>query len=571
MGIREEGKVIPNEERLYAEKQTIAEVFSPDKFYIIPPFQRRFVWDKENFQQLMEDLWEAFESGKGYYFLGSIVLSREGRNLYKVIDGQQRLTTISLLYATLRDIVNDNELRAELNNFIYSPPARTLNRNEDFRIKFESPDSRPESKEYEAIIRGKAEEIKYPRFREALDVFKKWLEDKSLDVLEKFISFLNLQTYMVVISTREIETAINIFNVINSRGLPLTNADLIKSYIYERLPNEQARREFVKEWERLETEFSEERFGQNEFDAILGFIRSYYNPQKPKEALFKEYTKLIQNNEIKVSEFKDLLSSVTDLYEGLIKDLDKIDNLPIDSSGKTKLKNMIIILREFYPSSEWIGAVVWFYKVKGEERFLEFVKALEKRLYLDWLVGKTPTVRLRPVYETLEYIKNNKSTDEIMDNLAKDLPNKETIESHLDAEDFYGKFRGRLAKYTLLRIEYSAKERDLLDNLENITVEHILPRSPTDEWKKIFGYDYDKYVNKLGNLTLIKGNLNSKMRNKPFNEKKKLLIEAKGREFTLLNNTLLQQYTKWTRSELENRHKNLKELVLSIYTEEHFQ
>ncbi len=71
-------------------------------------------------------------------------MSKEGRNLYKVIDGQQRLTTISLLYATLRDVVNDNELKAEINNFIYSPPARTLNRNEDFRIRFESTDSRPE-------------------------------------------------------------------------------------------------------------------------------------------------------------------------------------------------------------------------------------------------------------------------------------------------------------------------------------------------------------------------------------------------------------------------------------------
>ena len=226
---------------------------------------------------------------------------------------------------------------------------------------------------------------------------------------------------------------------------------------------------------------------------------------------------------------------------------------------------MIIILREFYPNSEWIGAVVWFYKVKGEERFLDFVKALEKRLYLDWLVGKTPTVRLTPVYETLEYIKNNKSVDEIIDNLAKDLPGKETIESHLDVEDFYARFRGRLAKYTLLRIEYSTRERDLLDNLENITVEHILPRSPTNEWKEVFGDDYDKCVNKLGNLTLIKGSLNSKMRNKLFNEKKKLLKETIGKEFTLLNDNLLQRYEEWTKKELEDRHSKLKEQVVSIY------
>ncbi len=564
------------DERLHADKQTIAGIFSTDKFYIIPPFQRRFVWDRENFQQLIEDLWEAFETEKDYYFLGSIVLSKEDRNTYKVIDGQQRLITLSLLFATLfhfikKDgILDDDNYLAKLHEKIYSPENEVDGIPEDFRIKYEIPETRPESQEYENILRGDVknfEHIKYQNFKEALTVFYDWLKDRidSQNNLKDFVRFLNKNTYMVVISTQEVETAINIFNVINSRGLPLANADLIKSHIYEKLADEIKRKEFIKEWERLETVFSEERYGQSEFDAILGFIRSFYNPQKPKEALYKEYENLIRDNKLEIEHFKDILVEVAQLYEELIKNFNLVDTFNISGKEKTRLKNIITILREFYPTIEWMSAVVWFYKIKGDNKFLDFVEAIEKKLYLDWLTGKTPTERLKPVYEVLQALKEGKDTDEILGKLVSNLPNKKDIEFHLDDENFYGRFRGKLAKYTLLRIEYDNKERDKFEYTENITVEHILPRKPTDEWKAKFRDDYEKFINMLGNLTLIKGELNSKMKNKPFEEKKKLLMEERGKEFSVLNEELLQRYNQWTKNELKKRHEELKKKVLKIY------
>lgn len=570
------------EERLNAEKQAIAEVFSTDKFYVIPPFQRRFVWERENFQQLIEDLWEAFKAKKDYYFLGSIVLSRKDTNTYYVIDGQQRLMTLSLLFASIvnfietKKILEDNTYISNLHQKIYSPENQVDGIPEDFRIKYEIPESRQESYEYLDILKNKQinlGKVNYKNFKEALTVFYNWLKENidSPETLKDFVLFLNRKTYMVVISTQEIDTAINIFNVINSRGMPLTNADLIKSYIYGSLADN-VKTDFVKEWERLETEFSEERYGQTEFDAILNFIRSYYNPQKPQEALYKEYQKLIHDKKINVNNFRDTLSQVANLYEGLIKDFDVIKKLFKNNGNKgTELKNILIIMREFYPSIDWVGAVIWFYKLKGGNKLYEFIKALEKKLYLDWLTGKSPTERLKPVYEVLRALGSNKDIDidEIINVLTENLPRREDVEYNLDDESFYSRFRGRLAKYTLLRVEYHNHIRDILDNVENITIEHIFPQKPDEGWINHFGNDWEKYVNKLGNLTLVEGSLNSRMKNKPFEEKKKSM-EEKGREFHFLNREL-QNYTEWTVEKLEERHRKLKEKILEIYFSEEIQ
>ncbi len=563
------------QEYLDANKETIGNIFSVNRFYIIPPFQRRFVWQRENFQKLIEDLWEAFQSGRNYYFLGSIVLSKTqgAGEAYQIIDGQQRLTTLSLLFVSFIYFIKNkgfevsNDYLENLRRKIYSPANEVDGIPEDFRIKYEIPEAREESEEYKNILRASninLENINYKNFREALEVFVNFLEEniKDFNTLRDCILFLNTKTLIVEIISQEIETAINIFNVINSRGLPLSNSDLIKSYIYGKIHEEDVKIEFIKKWEELESNFSKERYGQSEFDALLGFIRAYYEPQKPKESLYKEIERIVNRGDITPENFKDVLVNLADLYESLIKDLDKIDELEIDGDKKNYLKNLIIILREFYPSNEWIAGVLWFYKKYKGDKFFEFMTALERRLYLDWLSGKTPTERLIPIYDVLKKLKEGKNAQDIIENLIRNIPPKERVEIFLNDENIYSRFQGKLAKYTLLRIEYHNQSRNILNNTENITIEHIFPQRPNDAWKRKFGDDWEKYVNKLGNLTLVERRLNSKMSNKPFEEKKKIL-RKRGREFFL--NEEIQKYNDWTKQELENRHKDLTNRVLNIY------
>ncbi len=544
-------------EKLEAKKLELKDVFSIDRFYEIPAFQRRFSWEKDNFDQLIEDLWEAFSSGKDYYFLGSIVLSKKGNNVYRIIDGQQRLTSLSILYAVLREFVDKEEHKNNLLKKIYSPKDELDNIPEKFRINFEI--EREELSEYKDIIKKypniNVNNIKYEPFKKAIESFKDFLKDKNnTQQIIDFIQFLNRKTYMVEIVSQEDDTAINIFHIINSRGLPLSNVDLIKSKVYSLLnnENEEEKNKYMEKWETLERDFSDERYSQSEFELIINFIRAYYKEDKARKSLYKEIEDIL-DKEITAKDFLKKLENLSEMYEGLIKNLDLINNFNVDNETKVKIKNYIILLREFYPSSEWISAVIFFYDKFKENNFFEFLFSLERKLYLDWLTQKSPTERLRPIYDVIKNLKANKSEDEIIKALDKELPKEEDVKYHLNSEDFYRRFRGALARYTLLKLEYSEETRNRLENFHNITVEHIFPKKPSETWKGKFGENFEKYVDKLGNLTLVDGKLNSSMKNKPFKEKIQKIKEKK--EFNL--NKELEEIDDWNLEEFEKRHKRL--------------
>ena len=98
-----------------AEERTIANILTEQICYEIPPYQRPYSWKTENIQQLLEDVWEAFESDDSEYFIGSLITIEKVKNLrYDVVDGQQRLTTLNLIFARLRDHIEDSAGKAEV-------------------------------------------------------------------------------------------------------------------------------------------------------------------------------------------------------------------------------------------------------------------------------------------------------------------------------------------------------------------------------------------------------------------------------------------------------------------------
>lgn len=271
-------------EKVKAKEYYIKDLLSNKFLFEIPDYQRAYSWTKENLKQLVEDIWESVELNKARgnkefdqyepYFLGSIVLcSKEykddGCGIYDVIDGQQRLTSIIMLIAAIRDLIDNEEYKKVLSDLIYQKPNVLMGIKESIRVK-----ARGKEEEFfkkYILTNGGTELVKDLDMEElseakqnmvnAIEVFRDSFFNENGELLEEklneFIVYLLQKVVLVVITTESFTSAFRLFNVINARGLPLTDSDLLKSENL-RVMNPEIRKEYTDIWESHEQDLGKE-------------------------------------------------------------------------------------------------------------------------------------------------------------------------------------------------------------------------------------------------------------------------------------------------------------------------
>ena len=536
-------------EKVKAKEYYIKDLLSNKFLFEIPDYQRAYSWTKENLKQLVEDIWESVELNKARgnkefdqyepYFLGSIVLcSKEykddGCGIYDVIDGQQRLTSIIMLIAAIRDLIDNEEYKKVLSDLIYQKPNVLMGIKESIRVK----------------ARGKEEEF-----------FKKngeLLEEK----LNEFIVYLLQKVVLVVITTESFTSAFRLFNVINARGLPLTDSDLLKSENL-RVMNPEIRKEYTDIWESHEQDL-----GKEKLDQIIGFMRTMKLKNKVEESVYEEFSKKIFRNEPEYLgvNFVNHLTAVKALYDKYIID----GNLEgVSEEEKSYYKNLINIMREFLPYDDWMAAVIRFAeKFNDDKLVLEFVKVLEKRLVIDWVNGNSFADRLNRVYGILEAIEEKDSLEEIKESpvFLYDLERTTAyFENALNDIDFYSKGRMMIPKYIFVRLDMEKRANEVLDYSDKIMIEHVLPRNAKEAyWKDNFSADQRRnWANKFGNLVIITGAKNTRANNKPFAEKVEQYLSKKS-DFAITKEVL--ELSDWNMDSLKDRHESLVNRALELWT-----
>jgi len=230
--------------KIEAKEQTIGQIFSDAYEFEIPPYQRPYAWEEDQTRELLSDLLEAMDNqdaSGGLYFLGSIVLVKLATNARsRVIGGQQRLTTLTILLSVLRDLTTDQETRFERRSYIYQKASadkglqsrcRLLLRKEDrpyFLKHVQSPDATNnlvDPSNLEGSQRRIAEAVRY--LHAQLEV----LTEARPDALTAFII---QNCYLVFVAVPTAEAARRIFTVLNARGLDLTATDILKADLLER-------------------------------------------------------------------------------------------------------------------------------------------------------------------------------------------------------------------------------------------------------------------------------------------------------------------------------------------------
>ena len=576
-------------EKVKAKEYYIKDLLSNKFLFEIPDYQRAYSWTKENLKQLVEDIWESVELNKARgnkefdqyepYFLGSIVLcSKEykddGCGIYDVIDGQQRLTSIIMLIATIRDLIDNEEYKKVLSDLIYQKPNVLMGIKESIRVK-----ARGKEEEFfkkYILTNGGTELVKDLDMEElseakqnmvnAIEVFRDSFFNENGELLEEklneFIVYLLQKVVLVVITTESFTSAFRLFNVINARGLPLTDSDLLKSENL-RVMNPEIRKEYTDIWESHEQDL-----GKEKLDQIIGFMRTMKLKNKVEESVYEEFSKKIFRNEPEYLgvNFVNHLTAVKALYDKYII----YGNLEgVSEEEKSYYKNLINIMREFLPYDDWMAAVIRFAeKFNDDKLVLEFVKVLEKRLVIDWVNGNSFADRLNRVYGILEAIEEKDSLEEIKEApvFLYDLERTTAyFENALNDIDFYSKGRMMIPKYIFVRLDMEKRANEVLDYSDKIMIEHVLPRNAKEAyWKDNFSADQRRnWANKFGNLVIITGAKNTRANNKPFAEKVEQYLSKKS-DFAITKEVL--ELSDWNMDSLKDRHESLVNRALELWT-----
>ena len=220
-----------------AKELPLGKVFTPDFRFTIPSFQRAYIWKAENILQLVSDLDDACKSPGTPYFLGSLILVREGDNRYDVIDGQQRLVSLSIIIAVLRDLERDPDLMRQLDALLVEPgdklrgivtePRLTLRERDAafFREHVQEDNLESVFDMNDDDLATAAQRNIVANIRKTYDEISNWSDAGR----QQFAQYLVNEVTLVIVTTDDLDGAHRIFDVMNMRGLPLTSSDVFKA------------------------------------------------------------------------------------------------------------------------------------------------------------------------------------------------------------------------------------------------------------------------------------------------------------------------------------------------------
>ena len=505
-----------------AEPQSIDRIFDSHEF-IIPDFQRPYSWEVEQCDQLWDDI-SSFISeqidngGKEKYFLGSIVVYPNDKNehTWEIVDGQQRLTTLLIL---IRLLFAKTSTHLVLQRLFYKTDPKTASIVEEPRLesKVLAGDGRDDYKDFCRIMELKTNEssknpydLNTNRLRDLLDP---WWEAMDVSERERAIDIFQKNIVLLPIVCDSMDDALTLFQVINDRGMKLSDADIFKASIYQMMP-ENNRPFFVKRWNDLQEHENLFRIHMHVLRAQSGNATKEIGLRRYMQDHFKEFPEKGEHEGNSIMRSLDGYCSVR-----------KNGALPSNAPECWKEKIYWAIL-EYYPNIYWWYPLHVFLNKYGKENGGFF---LDEKQYGNYVQLLENTVRYfyikGVVYNTVNRVKDTtfkvcvaieqeeNYADKYRENLVQDL---ESFKRELQ-----GKISGRYQR-GLVMLNASLNDKQDMEHFAGIVkschIEHILPYS----WANYDGWNQDIHgenIEKLGNKVPLEWRLNIKASNEFFARK----------------------------------------------------
>lgn len=568
------------------EKKVIREIFN--MWYCIPDYQRAYVWDTDQVRDLLDDTISAYRENKeAQYFLGSMVLKineKSDNNVsyteYELLDGQQRITTVFLILACMRDMLTDYpQYQNSLAGFVYQAEDAILQQPERMRIIFNiRSDVRDFVNEHikplhgtcdSALLKDKMQakdvNISIRNMANAMLVAHEFLEENKSEIIGYLSYFLN-KVLMIYVATEELQDAFQLFTVLNNRGVKLSSSDILKAENLKEL-SAADRTSWATRWEEMETYFGED------FDKFLSHIRTILVKKKQTTTLLKEFDEFVYSNQEydrtqkKYVPRTPILRRGKDTFELLYSYYhtyqEVFDTDHSVATGDYEITNYLKLMETGFGADYWIAPVLDYYRKYRRRGFVAFLKALDRKLSADWITAATPTVRMENVNAILREIEASQDSAVLLQSKAFDI-NKNDFERVING-DIYGR---SFAKYLLLKLDliYRGSSTPMIPQAI-ASIEHILPRNPSadSQWVKDFSAaEREEWTNKLGNLVLISRRKNTSQGNRDYVEKKEKYFE-KNIEMFPNSIRIYQNYPEWKLSDLKKNHSDVVTELLNVY------
>lgn len=537
-----------------AEERTIGNILTEQICYEIPPYQRPYSWKKEHVQQLLEDVWEAYESGDKEYFIGSLItIEKEKTQRYDVVDGQQRLATLNLVFARLRDHITNDAAKEELGKRIL-PRNVLTGEAETPRLILRKTDQsffRRHVLEAQPIPLKDRETLDAPqqRIAENLETIDEFCKDKNEQALKLFANYILQTVFVVFVNTDSWKSAYRLFNVLNARGLSLSNADLIKNTLFSLLGS-QANRSYELEDRWMELE---EELGVDRLDAFFGHHRTSITAAKARGSLHEEFDPIIRGATGGAFVFLDKVIGSAENYMRIVDaEFEEADTL----------RSLRALQRVEY--DEWIPPLLTYLnRPVVELPESEFISLLERITMQNWVRRLGRTARLTVYFQLISAINGGKGANDVRDIFRKNAQNKEFFE--LLGGELYGK---PFDSAVLLRIEEAAQDESVTKSYSGrLTIEHVMPQALKDDyWKTRFNEDqHSLWLHRLGNLAMLCDSKNYKAQYYDFDRKKKIYSDRdKKVSFDLTKE--ICPVSEWTEDAIKKRHERIMKLAEETWT-----
>ncbi|WP_101020139.1 DUF262 and DUF1524 domain-containing protein [Helicobacter pylori] len=543
---------------------------SQEKQFVIPIYQRVYSWEEEQCKQLWDDIIKTGGNDQiEGHFIGSIVFVHDGtystnHNELLIIDGQQRLTTITLLFIALRDHLNDEDEFLEKFSRQKIQNRYLINSDEKGDKKFKLILSESDKDTLLSLIDRNKRKPSEPssKIMENFELFEEWIR-KNTGKLETIFKGLDKLMVVEISLERGKDNPQLIFESMNSTGKNLTQTDLIRNYILMGLEPEKQEIFYKKYWRAMEEDFK-----QNEklFDK---FVRHYItiktreipNISKVYEA-FKRYQ---QERGIGIEALLLDLQKYCGYFCQIVfkKEADKDLNKALGFLVDLKMDVIYPLLLELY--SDYSDGVL------SETDFISIIYLTESYICRRVVCG-LGTSGLNKIFASFtknikkdQYLESIKAHFLLLETTTGKFPKDSEFKNLFITIDFYNL---KEKKYFLERLENLDPDTKEPVNTNECTIEHIMPQTLTEKWKRDLGENFqaihDKYLHTIGNLTLT--GYNQEYSNKSFQEKRDMEKGFKQSPLKLNQSLKDKDLESFGEKEIEKRANDLADRALKIWT-----
>jgi len=568
-------------------------------FYVVPDYQREYVWEERQVTQLLSDVFEEFDNNHNKeYFIGSTVVFKDTNGCYELIDGQQRTTTLFLIICALKSIYKEWDMDTDtLDRMIKDKTVNSLGDSIDkFKLELQYKDSsniltvisslgdRP------ANLKGSAERL-FNAFENVIAFLTQNFKKEKSDQLKKFFVYLYRKLKFIQIETPEINDALKIFETINERGIGLNPMDLLKNLIFRQVERD----EFTKlnhKWQQLVKILDKNKEKPLRF--LRYFIMANYNVNSPKgdeilreDEIYKWITKPENAKQCKYDkepfEFVELLIENASIFVKYFKGEDHdgqniyLNNIRKLGGGSFRQHLILLLAGRKLPKplfdhlAKQIETLIFYYFITREPT-KEFERNFSK-----WAKD---LIKIKTAEELDQFIKE-KIEPEVNDKRNSYRSSFLELNQHSVQQYRMRYILAKIAQYIDQQRLGSYKPQNLDGYItKGIEVEHILPFTPENGLREKIGEEYDEFKIKLGNLTLLEKSINASIGNSDFYDHKMgeyakstiyltksiSVIENVGTNTAITRiNQRLKSFDDWNQLTIKERQEMLFELSKSIW------